>query len=129
MKRVIAVLASIMMVGALSGCVLPVPTHDIMFTAGSSGKGDAIIVTVNVTFLKGSENSGTDYPHIYPVTGDFEHHQIAQQGTVSGTSIRVAGTVKGQTVSCGILIDGKPILPSNNSARYPKEAVCIGPPV
>lgn len=128
MKRVISLVIAVVVLGVLNACV-NVPTHDIMWVAGSSGTKADMIVKISVTFTAGSENTGTGYPHVWTAKGDFEHHQIAQQGTVSGTSIRVTPTVKGQTVSCGVLIDGKPILASTNSARYPKDAVCIGPPV
>jgi hypothetical protein len=128
MKKVLALVTALTLALSLSGC-LALPTHDIMFVAGTGIENGDMVVTVNVTFTAGSKNEKTEYPHVWTATRKFEHHQIAQQGTVAGTSIRVAPTVKGQTVSCGILIDGKPLLASTNSAKYPKDAVCIGPPV
>ena len=127
MKKYLALLATIILVSSLSACAFP--THDILFVGSSSGTKADMIVTVNVTLTAGSTNEDTDYPHIWTAKGKFEHHQIAQQSTVSGTSIRVTPTVAEQTVSCGIFIDGKAILASTNSARFPKDAVCIGPPV
>ena len=128
MKRYLSVIAVVIALGALNACVA-LPTHDILFVGGTASKGVEIIVTVNVTFTEGTTNDKTDYPHRWVTKVDFEHHQIAQQGTVLHSSIRVTPTIKGQQVSCGILIDGKPILASTNSAIYPKDAVCIGPPV
>lgn len=129
MKRVISLMLAVVVLGALNACVAPTPLHDIMWVAGSSGTKADFIVKISITLTPGSENTLTDYPHVWTAKGQFEHHQAAETGTIAGTSIRVTPTVAGQTVNCGVLIDGKPLAASTSSARYPKDAVCIGPPV
>lgn len=125
-----ACIAAVISLGALNACVSPSPVTTITFLGTGTPDKTGVIVTIDIIFTAGTTAQGTTYPHEWVDTVPFSHHQAAGKGTVLSYSFKVFPTEPGQRVECTILFNGNAAAPvDQHRARYPKPAVCSGPPV
>jgi len=106
----------------------PIPTKVIAFQGDTvpPSKG-GLTIEIDMIFAAGVTNVGTVYPAEYATKAPFIHFQTAQVGTVLSYSLKVFGIEPGEKVSCLISING--LVVDKHTAKFPKPAVCSGPPV
>jgi hypothetical protein len=121
----LALLACLLVLGTLNACVAQ--TKTIAFQGDSAAARTGIIAIIDIIFTKGTTSEGTTYPVEYPTTAPFIHFHTAQVGTVLSYSLKIFPIEPGQRVTCLISING--LIVDRGSARYPKPAICSGPPV
>ena len=121
----LAILAALIVLGSLNACVAAAKT--ITFQADSIPVKTSMIVTIDMAFTKGTTSGGTIYPVEYAPTAPFIHFQEAGVGTVLSYTLKVFPVEPGQMVTCWIAINA--LIVDRTSAKYPKPAVCSGPPV
>lgn len=120
------VIALMLIAGMLGGCARNVPTKTIAFQGDSNPPKTGIIATVDIISAPG-HNTTIKYPQEYPTRAPFIHFHSGPVGSIASYSLKVFPIEPGQTVTCVISING--LIVDRGSAKYPKPAVCSGPPI
>lgn len=125
----LALLAAVAALGSLNACV-GAPTTTITFLATGTPDKTGVIVHIDMIFTAGTTQEGAQYPADFVETVPFSRHQVAQVGTVASYSFKVIPTEPGQIVECFTIFNGNAAAPVDHAkAKFPKAAVCSGPPV
>lgn len=125
-RRYLAILAALAVLGGLNACVAP-QTKTIAFQGDSKPAKGGLIVTLDMHFRSGVTEEGTTYPLETSTAAPFIHFQVAQVGTVLSYSLKVYPIEPGQSAICLISING--LIVDQHTAKFPKGAICSGPPV
>jgi len=117
------------LVASLGGCAAPATTITFLGTGTPDKTG--VFVHIDMTFAPGVDiKGGTVYPHEWVDKVPFSHHQVAGKGTVTSYLFTIYPTEPGQVVECFTIFNGNAAKPvDHHKAKYPKPAVCGGPPV
>ncbi len=133
MLKRLCVAALLVLAGLVpGGCAAPTTTITFLGTGTPDKTG--VFVHIDMTFapdiVQGKDTGGTIYPHEWVDTVPFSHHQVAGKGTVLSYSFKLFPTEPGQVVECFTIFNGNAAAPvDHHKAKYPKPAVCGGPPV
>lgn len=122
----IACIAIVVLLGALNAACARA-TKTIAFQGDSNPPKTGIIVELDIIFTKVATQEGAQYPFDTATKAPFIRFQIAEVGTVASYTLKIHPIEPGQTVACIISIDR--LVVDQDSATYPKFAICKGPPV
>lgn len=124
----IALVIALLQLAGCGGFATAKPTKVIAFQGDTvpPSKG-GLTIEIDMIFASGVTNVGTKYPAEYATRAPFIHFQTAEVGTVISYSLKVFGIEPGEKVSCLISING--LVVDKHTAKFPKPAVCSGPPV